>query len=291
MAIGFIGLGGMGQAIALNLLRAGHGMTVWNRSPDPTKPLAAEGAKVAAKAGEVRKGRNRVLDAGGRPRGTRGNPGRGRAGHDAARRRPGQSFSHATFHGIWAVALCLQASTSFAEPAPAQVRPFIRSVILVDVLPNRIQEALPLLRRYAADTRKQPGCVAFELVEELPSMTNHFAMLGTWLSDDDRDLRGNQRRPDLPERAPALHGKPSGRAKLWGRRAMTRSNNPPRPPGSPRFIIMVDGHYDVIITGSGPGGGSMAWRLAQLRTICDRLDRPHVVRRQDLPDRWHDPPS
>ncbi len=35
MAIGFIGLGGMGQAIALNLLRAGHGMTVWNRSPAP----------------------------------------------------------------------------------------------------------------------------------------------------------------------------------------------------------------------------------------------------------------
>ena len=55
MAIGFIGLGGMGQAIALNLLRAGHGMTVWNRSPDPTKLLAAEGAHVAARAEEVGK--------------------------------------------------------------------------------------------------------------------------------------------------------------------------------------------------------------------------------------------
>lgn len=26
---------------------------------------------------------------------------------------------------------------------------------------------------------------------------------------------------------------------------------------------MSDTHYDVIIIGSGPGGGSMAWRLAQ----------------------------
>lgn len=46
MAIGFIGLGGMGQAITLNLLRAGHGMTGWNRSP---------GATVAARAEEVGK--------------------------------------------------------------------------------------------------------------------------------------------------------------------------------------------------------------------------------------------
>ncbi len=51
--IGFIGLGGMGQAIALNLLRAGHGMMVWNRSPGSAQPLAAEGAHVAAKAEEV----------------------------------------------------------------------------------------------------------------------------------------------------------------------------------------------------------------------------------------------
>ena len=33
MDVGFIGLGGMGKAIAINLLRAGHGITVWNRFP------------------------------------------------------------------------------------------------------------------------------------------------------------------------------------------------------------------------------------------------------------------
>ena len=95
-------------------------------------------------------------------------------------------FGQAAFHSVWAVAFCLQASTCFAEPTPAQIRPFIQSVALVDVLPNRTKEALPLLRRYAADTRRQPGCIAFDLVEELPSMTNHFVMLGTWRSDDDR---------------------------------------------------------------------------------------------------------
>ena len=101
----------------------------------------------------------------------------------ARRRSP---FGQAAFHGIWAVAFCLQANTCLAEPASAQFRPFIQSVALVDVLPNRTKEALPLLRRYAADTRRQPGCIAFKLVEELPSLTNHFAMLGTWRSDDDR---------------------------------------------------------------------------------------------------------
>ncbi len=55
MTNGFIGLGGMRQEIALNLLRAGHGMTVWNRSPGPAQLLAAEGAHVAAKAEEVGK--------------------------------------------------------------------------------------------------------------------------------------------------------------------------------------------------------------------------------------------
>ena len=32
-AVGFIGLGTMGAAMAANLARAGFGITVWNRSP------------------------------------------------------------------------------------------------------------------------------------------------------------------------------------------------------------------------------------------------------------------
>ena len=48
MKIGFIGLGQMGTSIASLLIRAGHSVTVWNRSQDAVKALAAEGA-VAAK--------------------------------------------------------------------------------------------------------------------------------------------------------------------------------------------------------------------------------------------------
>ncbi len=51
MKIGFIGLGRMGHGIAENLLKAGHTVTVWNRSPGPVAALVAKGA-VAAKAPE-----------------------------------------------------------------------------------------------------------------------------------------------------------------------------------------------------------------------------------------------
>jgi 3-hydroxyisobutyrate dehydrogenase len=48
MNIGVAGLGAMGAAIAARLLEAGHQVTVWNRTAEKTKPLAAAGAKVAA---------------------------------------------------------------------------------------------------------------------------------------------------------------------------------------------------------------------------------------------------
>ena len=51
MKIGFIGLGRMGHHVASNLLKAGHQVTVWNRSAAPVAALVATGA-VAAKAPE-----------------------------------------------------------------------------------------------------------------------------------------------------------------------------------------------------------------------------------------------
>lgn len=51
--IGFIGLGVMGQPMALNLARAGTSLIVWNRSTDRIKPLRAAGAKVAASPADV----------------------------------------------------------------------------------------------------------------------------------------------------------------------------------------------------------------------------------------------
>ncbi len=48
MQIGIAGIGKMGAAIALRLIEVGHTITVWNRSPEKVKPIAAAGAAVAA---------------------------------------------------------------------------------------------------------------------------------------------------------------------------------------------------------------------------------------------------
>jgi len=45
--VGFIGLGQMGSAMAANLIKAGHEVTVWNRSPDKMAALAEQGAVAA----------------------------------------------------------------------------------------------------------------------------------------------------------------------------------------------------------------------------------------------------
>jgi 3-hydroxyisobutyrate dehydrogenase len=48
MDVGFAGLGRMGKPMATNLLKAGHRLIVWNRTPRKAEPLAALGAQVAA---------------------------------------------------------------------------------------------------------------------------------------------------------------------------------------------------------------------------------------------------
>ncbi len=48
MKIAFLGLGNMGLPMARQLLRAGHSLSVWNRSRGRAEQLAAEGARVAA---------------------------------------------------------------------------------------------------------------------------------------------------------------------------------------------------------------------------------------------------
>lgn len=48
MRVSVLGLGNMGAAIARNILKAGHDLTVWNRSEGKAAGLAAEGATVAS---------------------------------------------------------------------------------------------------------------------------------------------------------------------------------------------------------------------------------------------------
>ena len=55
MNIGIAGVGKMGAAIAARLMEVGNQMTVWNRSPEKTKPLADAGAKIAATPADLAK--------------------------------------------------------------------------------------------------------------------------------------------------------------------------------------------------------------------------------------------
>lgn len=56
MEIGFLGLGNMGRPMALNLVRAGHRVRVWNRSPGPAQALAGEGAEAVAAPADAFRG-------------------------------------------------------------------------------------------------------------------------------------------------------------------------------------------------------------------------------------------
>lgn len=56
MKVGFIGLGNMGTAMAANLLKAGHEVTVYNRTAEKARPLAAKGAVIATSVSEACRG-------------------------------------------------------------------------------------------------------------------------------------------------------------------------------------------------------------------------------------------
>jgi 3-hydroxyisobutyrate dehydrogenase-like beta-hydroxyacid dehydrogenase len=52
-ALGFIGIGAMGEPMALNLLKAGHAMTVYARRAEAAATLVAAGARLAKSPAEV----------------------------------------------------------------------------------------------------------------------------------------------------------------------------------------------------------------------------------------------
>lgn len=56
MKIGFVGLGRMGAAMAANLVKAGHHVTVFNRSPDKSRALLDLGAHVATQLADACRG-------------------------------------------------------------------------------------------------------------------------------------------------------------------------------------------------------------------------------------------
>jgi 3-hydroxyisobutyrate dehydrogenase-like beta-hydroxyacid dehydrogenase len=56
MEVGFIGLGHMGAGMAANLLKAGHAVTVYNRTRAKIEALVAQGAKAAASVSDACRG-------------------------------------------------------------------------------------------------------------------------------------------------------------------------------------------------------------------------------------------
>ena len=56
MHVGFIGLGIMGRPMAMNLVKAGHDLVVYNRTREKCRSLAEAGAKVAASPRDVARG-------------------------------------------------------------------------------------------------------------------------------------------------------------------------------------------------------------------------------------------
>ncbi|HKS75173.1 MAG TPA: NAD(P)-binding domain-containing protein, partial [Terriglobales bacterium] len=52
-SVGFIGLGIMGEPMAMNLVKSGYKVTVYNRTPQKAEPLKKAGAKVAANPAEA----------------------------------------------------------------------------------------------------------------------------------------------------------------------------------------------------------------------------------------------
>lgn len=59
--IGLIGLGLMGRPMGMNLLKAGHSLTVWNRTASRAEELVAAGAKLAKSPQEAAAGADLVL--------------------------------------------------------------------------------------------------------------------------------------------------------------------------------------------------------------------------------------
>ena len=61
MKVGFAGMGTMGASMALNIMKAGHDVTVWNRTRDREEPVAAQGAKRAATPQELAQGKDVIV--------------------------------------------------------------------------------------------------------------------------------------------------------------------------------------------------------------------------------------
>jgi 3-hydroxyisobutyrate dehydrogenase-like beta-hydroxyacid dehydrogenase len=61
LRIGFVGLGTIGEPIANNLRKAGHDLTVWNRTPSKADHIVSKGGRLAGSPRECATGRDLVM--------------------------------------------------------------------------------------------------------------------------------------------------------------------------------------------------------------------------------------
>src|SRR4051794_19426807 len=61
MKVGFIGLGNMGSAIARNLIKAGHDLTVYNRTRSRAEAFASLGARIVETPAEAAADREALI--------------------------------------------------------------------------------------------------------------------------------------------------------------------------------------------------------------------------------------
>ena len=63
MRLGFLGLGNMGRAMARALMRAGHEVAVWDRTPAMAEGLVSDGARAATSPADAARGADVVLSS------------------------------------------------------------------------------------------------------------------------------------------------------------------------------------------------------------------------------------
>jgi len=74
-------------------------------------------------------------------------------------------------------------SLAFLAAAVAQDTGRVYVVTHIDVTPNYSDATAALLKQFAADSRKDPGCNRFEILVQL-GRTNHLAVVEVWQNRD-----------------------------------------------------------------------------------------------------------
>ena len=88
------------------------------------------------------------------------------------------------------LALITLSGTAPAQQKAAKPPQAIYVVTYIDVYPNFADEAKKLLQQFAVDSRKDPGSVRFEVLQDL-SRSNHFTLVEAWQSKPDFDAHSS----------------------------------------------------------------------------------------------------